>query len=92
MSSEAVVCRCEDVTRSEIRALMAAGAVTIEEIKRGCRCGMGPCQGRNCLPLVAQEIASHTGRPVGEVAMATFRPPAAPIGLGALARGDRDED
>ena len=92
MNAEAVVCRCEDVTLAEIRALIAAGAVNLEEIKRACRCGMGPCQGRTCQPLVAQEIARHTGKQVGEVPLPTCRPPGAPITLGALARGDAHGD
>ncbi len=57
MNNEAIVCRCEDITLKEIRSLIAGGMSELEEIKRACRCGMGPCQGRNCLPLVAQEVA-----------------------------------
>lgn len=88
MSETAVVCRCEDIMLAEIRQSIAAGAKTLEEIKRDCRCGMGPCQGRTCMPLVANEIARQTGKPAGEIALPTFRPPAAPIKLGALARGE----
>jgi NAD(P)H-nitrite reductase large subunit len=87
MSDESIVCRCEDITLREIHSLIAAGASDLEEIKRACRCGMGPCQGRNCLPLVAQEVAKLTGRPAGDVALPTFRPPASPIKLGALGKG-----
>lgn len=89
MADTTIICRCEDVTLAEVRELIAAGARNTEEIKRACRCGMGPCQGRNCQPLVAQELARANGRPVGEVALPTFRPPTAPISLGALARGER---
>lgn len=91
MNDAAIVCRCEDITLTEIRNLISGGAATPEEIKRACRCGMGPCQGRNCLPLVVQEIAKQTGKPVSEVALPTFRPPAAPIRLGVLAGGDRHD-
>lgn len=86
MSDDAIVCRCEDITLGEIRRLIGEGATDIEEIKRACRCGMGPCQGRNCLPLVAQEVARLTGKPASDVGLPTFRPPAAPIKLGVLAR------
>jgi NAD(P)H-nitrite reductase large subunit len=88
MSDATIICRCEDLTVDEIRTLIANGSHTIEEIKRSCRCGMGPCQGRTCVPLVAQEISKATGKPVGEVVLPTFRPPIAPIKLGALAGGD----
>lgn len=87
MSDEAIVCRCEDITLREIRQLIAEGSTELEEIKRACRCGMGPCQGRNCLPLVAQEIARATGKPASDIGLPTFRPPAAPINLGALGKG-----
>ena len=87
MSDEVIVCRCEDVTLREIHNLIVAGTVDLEEIKQACRCGMGPCQGRNCLPLVAQEVARLTRKPASEVALPTFRPPASPIKLGALGKG-----
>ena len=88
MSAEAIICRCEDISQEEVRALIRDGAHSLEEIKRACRCGMGPCQGRNCMPLVAQEVSRHLGKPVSEVSLPTFRPPTAPIKLGALARGE----
>lgn len=88
MSEPVIVCRCEDVTLEEIRALIRQGLVNAEEIKRACRCGMGPCQGRTCMPLVAGEIAKETGKAAGEVSLPVFRPPAAPVTLGELARGE----
>lgn len=87
MSESTIICRCEDVTLAEIRNRISKGDQTIEEIKRSCRCGMGPCQGRTCGPIVAQEIARATGQQVGDVALPTFRPPTAPIKLGTLAGG-----
>ncbi|HON43695.1 MAG TPA: (2Fe-2S)-binding protein, partial [Bacillota bacterium] len=48
-----VICRCEDITLSEIRDLIAQGYHTIDEIKRVSRAGMGPCQGRTCRQLIA---------------------------------------
>ena len=35
------VCRCEEVTKGEIRQAVHAGMLTIEEIRRFLRCGMG---------------------------------------------------
>ena len=91
MSDETIICRCEDITLSEVRELIGKGHHTTEQIKRACRCGMGPCQGRTCMPLIAKEIAKETGKPVSEVMMPTHRPPTAPITLGALARGGKNE-
>ncbi len=91
MSDTIIVCRCEDITLNEIRDLIAAGDHSIEEIKRSCRCGMGPCQGKTCIPLITQEVAQATGKPVGQVVLPTFRPPTAPIKLGVLAGGNNDD-
>ena len=39
-----LVCRCEEVSKGEIRKAVHAGMFTIEEIRRFLRCGMGLCQ------------------------------------------------
>ncbi len=80
-----IVCRCEDLTRETILECIQAGCRTIDEIKRITRAGMGPCQGRTCRMLIAQELANYYGIPVEDVLMPTFRPPTKPISMGALA-------
>lgn len=40
-----LVCRCEEVTKGEIRQAVHAGMLTIEEIRRFLRCGMGIVSG-----------------------------------------------
>ncbi len=86
MDHNTIICRCEEITLAEVRDRIAKGEHSLEEIKRSCRCGMGPCQGRTCIPLIAKEIANATGKPIAEVALPTFRPPTAPIKMGALIR------
>lgn len=50
------------------------------------RCGMGPCQGRNCMITVARLIAEHEGHSGPPVPPAfRARPPLRPLPLGALA-------
>jgi len=44
---ETIVCRCEDVTLGRLRE-----AQSWREAKLHFRCGMGPCQGRICGPIV----------------------------------------
>lgn len=83
---EIIVCRCEDVTLADIRKAISEGASTPEEIKRITRAGMGPCQGRTCRLLVAQEIARALGKSVAEVIPSTYRPPVKPVKLGDLAK------
>jgi len=91
MSEDIIICRCEDIKLSEIRERIEQGDRTTEEIKRGCRCGMGPCQGRTCMPLVAQELAKATGQKIGDIELPTFRQPVAAIKMGALAGGCNHE-
>ncbi len=90
MEDKTVICRCEDVTLEEIRTLIQEGFQTIDEIKRMCRCGMGPCQGRTCRAVVSQEISRATGLPLNEVKGPTFRQPIKPVKLGAFLGGDDD--
>ncbi|OAT79357.1 (2Fe-2S)-binding protein [Desulfotomaculum copahuensis] len=87
MADQIIICRCEDVTKEEIQKLIADGAHTLDEIKRLTRCGMGPCQGRTCQPLIAREVAAATGQKMAEIKLPTFRPPVIPLKLGALAGG-----
>jgi len=80
---DTVVCRCEETTRGEIDAAIAAGARTTALVKSTTRCGMGPCQGRICLPLVEQLTATATGVPPVPV---TARAPLVPIPFDAVRR------
>lgn len=43
-----IICRCEEVTKGEIRRAVHDGMFTITEIRRYLRCGMGLCQGQTC--------------------------------------------
>ena len=54
-------CRCENVTFGAVRHAIGAGERTLAGIKRATRCGMGPCQGRYCSPLIAEMLTRDTG-------------------------------
>lgn len=90
-SDNTIVCRCEEITLGEIREYIRKGYRSLDEIKRISRAGMGPCQGRTCRQLIMQEIARATGKPMAELNMPTFRPPAKPVKLGFFLGGDSDE-
>jgi len=83
-----LICRCEDITLGEIRRCISMGYRTIDEIKRVTRAGMGPCQGRTCRLLIAQELSRHYGIPMEEILMPTFRPPVKPVKLGSFCKPD----
>lgn len=84
-NKDILMCRCEDITREEILECIKDGYCTIDEIKRVTRAGMGPCQGRTCRLLIAQELSSALKIPMEEVLMPTFRPPTKPVTMGVLA-------
>ncbi len=79
---EVIICRCNDVTEEEIVRLIREGHDNLEEIKRILRIGMGPCQGRTCIPLVIRIIARETGKPIDQIAPPTSRPPIVPVPIG----------
>ena len=64
---EKIICRCNDVTLEEIEALIDQGVTDIETIKRLLRVGMGPCQGRTCIPMIVSIIARKTGKKPDEI-------------------------
>ncbi|WP_051569087.1 (2Fe-2S)-binding protein [Alkaliphilus transvaalensis] len=85
MADKTFICRCSDLTLQDIRNLIAKGYTTFDELKRVSRVGMGPCQGRTCMPLVLRELSIATGKSIAELSPGTFRPPVKSIKLGAIA-------
>jgi sarcosine oxidase subunit beta len=78
------VCRCEDVTLAELRAVIAGGLEDIEEVKRYTGLGTGPCQGKECMATVARVLA-EAGVERGRLRPFTSRPPAEPVSFASLA-------
>ena len=58
---DVVICRCEEITRGEIRRAVHAGMYTMNEVKRFLRAGMGLCQGQSCNKTVRAIIAQELG-------------------------------
>jgi bacterioferritin-associated ferredoxin len=79
-----VVCRCEEVTEAEVRRVIRMGYHSLEAVKRVLRTGMGHCQGRGCLKLVARLIQEETGIPAASQRQPFPRPPLKPLPLGLL--------
>jgi len=84
-SDPSILCRCSDIDIQEIRAHIQAGYTSVDEIKRLTRLGMGPCQGRTCIPLVMRELANALGKPMEALSPGTHRPVVKSIELGSLA-------
>ncbi len=76
-----IICRCEEITKGEIRRAVYDGMRTMNEVKRFLRSGMGLCQGQTCQKLVQGIIASELKTKPSEVGMITGRAPVRPVGI-----------
>jgi NADPH-dependent 2,4-dienoyl-CoA reductase/sulfur reductase-like enzyme len=84
-ADEVIACRCEEVSAGQIRRAVRLGATGPNQVKAFLRCGMGPCQGRVCGPIVGAVIARARGVPIAEVGNYRPRAPYKPITIGTLA-------
>jgi NADPH-dependent 2,4-dienoyl-CoA reductase/sulfur reductase-like enzyme len=82
---EVIACRCEEVSVGKVRRATRLGAQGPNQLKAFTRCGMGPCQGRICGPVVAAIAADVLGKPIAEIGTYRPRAPFKPITVGALA-------
>lgn len=73
-----VVCRCEEVSVTDVRAAVVGGARCLEDVLARTGAGAGPCQGRFCAASLAHLIARVTGRPVAEAGLLPLGSPARP--------------
>jgi len=74
-----------DVTQEDIALAAREGFESAEHLKRYTTLGMGTEQGKTGQVNGLALLASLTGRSITEVGTTTFRPPFAPVALGALA-------
>ncbi len=83
-SAACFICRCEEVLAADVRRAIGEGALTVNDVKRRTKAGMGLCQGIFCVSTIAAMIAAEWGERL-ELAPMTARPPVRPIPLPALA-------
>ncbi|MBP2650857.1 MAG: BFD-like [2Fe-2S] binding domain [Firmicutes bacterium] len=76
---ELLICRCEEITKGEIRRAIHDGMFTLTEIRRYLRTGMGLCQGQTCGKLVKEIAARELGLVLSELGNASSRVPMRPI-------------
>lgn len=89
---DVLVDREEGVTAGEIRAAIAEGAISVNDVKRRTRAGMGISQGRDTTYVVARMIQAQTGIPLADLVPMTSRPPARLVSLSAMASLSRRTD
>jgi thioredoxin reductase len=76
--------RSDRMSARSLGTLLRDGPVNQDQIKRLTRAGMGPCQGRRCREQVALLLAGEAGLPVGDIPLASYRPPLRPLPLSVL--------
>ncbi len=89
LQSNAVICRCEEVTVAEVSAAVERGARDIGSIKRATRLGMGRCQGRYCA-LPALRLLRESGVKVSSASLAAPQLPARPVRISSVANEKRE--
>jgi len=80
----------EDVSSKDLFAAVAEGYDSPELAKRYTTATMGPVQGKLETVNVVAIVAEVTGRTIAETGTTTWRPPYAPVTLGALAGRERE--
>lgn len=74
-----LICRCEEISKGEIRQAVHDGIRTMEEMRRYLRNGMGLCQGQTCGKLVKDIIARELGVNMTALEPSTSRSPIRPV-------------
>ena len=85
-----IICRCEEVTKGEIRKAVHEGMFTITEIRRYLRTGMGLCQGQTCAKLVKGIVARELGVSPSQLEPASSRAPMRPTEMRVLANETKE--
>ncbi|MGI8701173.1 MAG: 2Fe-2S iron-sulfur cluster-binding protein [Nocardioidaceae bacterium] len=80
----------EDVSSKDLFTAVAEGYSSVELAKRYTTATMGPTQGKLETVNVVAIVAEATGRTIHETGTTTWRPPYAPVTLGALAGRSRE--
>ncbi|MBI1495425.1 FAD/NAD(P)-dependent oxidoreductase [Halocynthiibacter styelae] len=81
-----LVCRCEERSLADLRNGFETGAKDPNALKSLTRCGMGPCQGRQCGPMVSQLLSDWRQEPIEDVGYYRLRSPQRLLSLEEFSR------
>jgi bacterioferritin-associated ferredoxin len=85
---ETLICRCEEISAGVVREAIRGGHHDTNQIKFLTRCGMGPCQGRQCDNAVSQLVAHELNVDMMAAGGYRIRPPIRPLTIAQLAALD----
>lgn len=78
-----IICRCEEVTYSELKDTAEKFNCTPRELKLRTRAGMGYCGGRTCRNAVDSIALESTERDESGITL-KYQPPIRPVSFGKL--------
>jgi NADPH-dependent 2,4-dienoyl-CoA reductase/sulfur reductase-like enzyme len=81
-ADDTLICRCEEISAGQIRAVVDNGHWEINRVKAMCRVGMGRCQGRMCGSAAAEIVAQRCALPVESVGRLRAQAPIKPLPFG----------
>lgn len=84
IDDDMIICRCEEITKGEIRRAVHDDMFTITEIRRYLRTSMGLCQVQTCGKLVKGIVARELGVSPLALEPAMSRAPMRPIEMKVL--------
>ena len=89
---DTIICRCQDVTESQVLCAIESGHTTLVDLKRVLRIGMGACQGKSCENAVRNILCKTLKRKPSQVEPLTTRTPLKPVPLEVFADAELLED
>ncbi len=79
-----VLCRCEMIRAAQVDEAIAEGNLTVNDVKRRTRAGMGICQGAFCTAAIARRLLANGVAPE-HIDPMTARPPTRLVSLAVAA-------
>ncbi|MDR0840289.1 MAG: (2Fe-2S)-binding protein [Christensenellaceae bacterium] len=89
--TDPIICRCEEIRKSEILQAIEMGCRSVTAIKKYTRAGMGVCQGRTCARLIEQILIASGISPQAAVARDKARFPIVPCPISAFNGSDKED-
>uniref|UniRef100_M1Q2B6 Protein containing BFD-like [2Fe-2S]-binding region domain protein n=1 Tax=uncultured organism TaxID=155900 RepID=M1Q2B6_9ZZZZ len=86
-----LICRCQEVTRSEIQECIDRGITTLRGIKIRTKAGMGLCQGKTCSRLITKMLIENGIKPE-TIEPAQVRPPLRALKIDKLIAGAEENE
>lgn len=90
-NSSTLVCRCEEVSVGQLREHARQGCLGLNQTKTFSRCGMGPCQGRQCGVNAALVLADERKLSPDKIDYYRIRPVIKPVTLAEVASLAKEE-